>query len=227
MVRGIQDLDDMEWIKYYINEEPDQLSRAVQDHYNKKKRIESIHVYQAENNASRGRQDITFTKRCIKIDFHSIEDTPCYCTMFWNTYMANSLKVNSYIGGSSLIVDTNDGKRGKSICAFKMGLEAIESIPADQLAIIEKGPLLKNSPRVISEMSLEAVDGIITLDDSDDNHFYRFIQGDGYRGFTVPKYEDVDVESLVASLFKLKSDYERELDDLKRYVHSMKSKTQV
>jgi hypothetical protein len=28
-------------------------------------------------------------------------------------------------------------------------------------------------------------------------------------------------------LFKLKSDYERELDDLKRYVHSMKSKTQV
>ncbi len=141
--------------------------------------------------------------------------------------MANSLKVNSYIGGSSLIVDTNDGKRGKSICAFKMGLEAIESIPADQLAIIEKGPLLKNSPRVISEMSLEAVDGIITLDDSDDNHFYRFIQGDGYRGFTVPKYEDVDVESLVASLFKLKSDYERELDDLKRYVHSMKSKTQV
>ena len=76
-------------------------------------------------------------------------------------------------------------------------------------------------------MSLEAVDGIITLDDSDDNHFYRFIQGDGYREFTVPKYEDVDVESLVASLFKLKSDYERELDDLKRYVHSMKSKTQV
>ena len=54
-----------------------------------------------------------------------------------------------------------------------------------------------------------------------------FFQGDGYRGFTVPKYEDVDVESLVASLFKLKSDYERELDDLKRYVHSMKSKTQV
>lgn len=227
MVRGIQDLEDMKWIKNYINEEPEQLNRAIQENYYNNKRIEGIHVYKAENSTSKGRQDITFTKRCIKIDFHSIEDNPCYCTMFWNTYMANFLKVNSYIGGSSLIVDTNDSKRGKSICAFKMGLEAMEAIPADQREIIEKGPLLKNSPRVVSEMSLESVDGIITLDDSDDNRFYHFIQEDRYRALTEPKYEDVDVESLVTSLFKLKADYERELDDLKRYVHNIKNETRI
>lgn len=221
MVRGIQDFEDAKGIDYCMNQNPEQLSRFIQDKCNNgNKRVESIHVYKAENSTHKGKQDITFTNKCIKIDFHSIEDDPSYCTMFWNIHITNAANVKSYIGGSSLIVDTNDGKRGKNICAFKMGLEAIEAISDSQLEIVRKGPLLKNSPRVVSELSLKSVDGIFSLDDSDDTHFYNFIKQDRYRGNL--KYEDINVESLVTSLFKLKADYEQELDYLKQYIDKLK-----
>ena len=94
-------------------------------------------------------KDISFTKNCITINFHSIEEDPCFCTMFWNVHAAVKLKLSSYIGGSALIVDTNDGNRNKNISAFKMGLEAVEDIPISQHAITQKGPLVPDSLRLI------------------------------------------------------------------------------
>lgn len=132
------------------------------------------------------------------------------------------LVIPTYIGGSSLIVDTNDGKRGKNIHSFKMGLEAIEDIPASQKKIIKIGPLNRNSMRVIRELTLDSVDGLMFLDNSDDNRWYRFIQNDSYRSPKNTQYEDVNVEKLVESLILLKADYERQIDDLKNTIRELK-----
>lgn len=222
MVRGIQDFELAKDIKNYFDT-PERLIQCINDK-NGNKKIESIHLYEAWNDNSRGnrRQDITVTNNRIKIDFHSIEDDPCYSTMFWNTCIPNGMQLPSYIGGSALIVDTNDGKRGKNICSFKMGLEAIEGIPDSQKAVVKKGPLLHTSLRVIKELSLDANDGIMTLDNSDDNRWYRFIQSESYREKRNIDYDDINIEHLVTSLLRLKADYECELDEIKRYVNDIK-----
>lgn len=221
MVRGIQDFDLVPEIPYLF-ETPDLLSQYIKEK-NGDKKIESIHLYEAWNDEDgKKREDITFTNNRIKIDFHSIEDDPCYSTMLWNTCIANGMHLNNYIGGASLMIDTNDGRRGKNICAFKMGLEAIEGIPSSQKEIIKKGPLVHNSTRVIRELTLNSVDGRLNLDNSDDNSWYRFIQNDNYRGKVFTQYEDVNVEKLVESLVLIKADYEKQIDDLKNTIKELK-----
>ncbi len=222
MVRGIQDFDLVSELPNLFDE-PHRIAQYITEK-NGDKKTESMHLYEAWNDLSSHsrREDITYTNNRIKIDFHSIEDEPCYSTMFWNTCIPNGMQLESYIGGSCLMIDTNDGKRGKNISAFKMGLEAVENIPASQQAIIKKGALIHDSLRVINELRLECNDGIMTLDNSDDNRWYRFIQGDSYRGHADTRYDDVNVESLVTSLVRLKADYERQLDDLKNYIKDIK-----
>lgn len=218
MVRGIQDFDLAPEIPNLIDS-PKELIQLIIDK-NGDKKTESMHLYEAWNDERR--EDITFTNNRIKIDFHSLEDEPCYSTMFWNTCIPNGMHLESYIGGSALIVDTNDGRRGKNISAFKMGLEAIEKIPESQEKIIKKGPLVHDSMRVIRELTLDSIDGRMSLDNSDDNRWYRFIQNDSYRGVATTQYEDVNVEKLVESLVRLKDDYERQMDDLKNTIRELK-----
>lgn len=103
-----------------------------------------------------------------------------------------------------------------------MGLEAIEKIPSSQEKIIKKGPLVHDSMRVIRELTLDSVDGLMSLDNSDDNRWYRCIQNDSYRGKSNTQYEDVNVEKLVESLVLLKADYERQMDDLKNTIRELK-----
>ena len=225
MVRGIQDFDLVPEIPNLFDT-PELLPQYISDK-NGDKKTESMHLYEAWNDESisNRHEDITFTNNRIKIDFHSIEDEPCYSTMIWNTCIPNGMHLETYIGGSSLIVDTNDGRRGKNISSFKMGLEAIEKIPSSQEKIIKKGPLVHNSMRVIRELTLDSVDGLMSLDNSDDNRWYRFIQNDSYRGKTNTQYEDVNVEKLVESLVLLKADYERQMDDLKNTIRELKKGT--
>ena len=225
MVRGIQDFDLVPEIPNLFDT-PELLPQYISDK-NGDKKTESMHLYEAWNDESisNRHEDITFTNNRIKIDFHSIEDEPCYSTMIWNTCIPNGMHLETYIGGSSLIVDTNDGRRGKNISSFKMGLEAIEKIPSSQEKIIKKGPLVHDSMRVIRELTLDSVDGLMSLDNSDDNRWYRFIQNDSYRGKTNTQYEDVNVEKLVESLVLLKADYERQMDDLKNTIRELKKGT--
>lgn len=224
MVRGIQDFDlpFVSEIKKLFDT-PESLAEHIRNK-DEDKQTESIHLYEAWNDdsISNRREDITFTNNRIKIDFRSTEDDPCYSTMIWNTCIPNGMHLETYIGGSSLIVDTNDGKRGKNIHSFKMGLEAIEDIPASQKKIIKIGPLNRNSMRVIRELTLDSVDGLMSLDNSDDNRWYRFIQNDSYRSPKNTQYEDVNVEKLVESLILLKADYERQIDDLKNTIRELK-----
>lgn len=224
MVRGIQDFD-LKFVSEIkkLFDTPELLAEHIRNQ-KRDKQTESIHLYEAWNDdsISNRREDITFTNNRIKIDFRSTEDDPCYSTMIWNTCIPNGMHLETYIGGSSLIVDTNDGKRGKNIHSFKMGLEAIEDIPASQEEIIKKGPLNRNSMRVIRELTLDSVDGLMSLDNSDDNRWYRFIQNDSYRSPQNTQYEDVNVEKLVESLILLKADYERQIDDLKNTIRELK-----
>lgn len=221
MIRGIQNFDLVTEIPDLMDN-PRELSQLIINK-NGDKKTESMHLYEAWNDERR--EDITFTNNRIKIDFHSTEEEPCYATMFWNTCIPNGMHLENYIGGSALIVDTNDGKRGKNISAFKMGLEAIEKIPPSQEKIIKKGPLVHNSMRVVRELTLDSADGLMSLDNSDDNRWYRFIQNDSYRGSAATRYEDVNVEKLVDSLVRLKTDYERQMDDLKNTIRKLKEET--
>lgn len=222
LVRGIQDFSLTPEIQHYF-ETPEQLEKCIKQ-INGGKETESIHLYKASNDASRGhrREEITFTRNCIKIDFHSVEDDPCYSTMFWNICIPIGMQLTTYIGGSALIVDTNDGKRGKNICSFKMGLEAIEDIPPTQHTIITKGPLVSDAPQLIKELVLESSNGLMALDNSDDNRWYRFIQGDNYREKVYDRYADIDINELISSLSSIKADYQRELDELRRYIKIIK-----
>lgn len=117
------------------------------------------------------------------------------------------------------MVDTNDGKREKNICSFKMGLEAIEDIPSSQQAIVEQGPLVSDSPQLIQELVLKSNHGLMSLDNSDDNRWYRFIQGDSYREKIYDRYADVDISKLMSDLVRLRADYQRELYELKKLVN--------
>ena len=221
LVRGIRDFSLANDIRNLF-ETPEELEQCINQKEGGKE-AESMHLYKAWNDVSRGhrREDISFTKNCIKIDFHSVEDEPCHATMYWNICIPVGMQLTSYIGGSALMVDTNDGKRGKNICSFKMGLEAIEDIPTSQRMIVEQGPIVSDAPQLIQELVLDSNHGIMALDNSDDNRWYRFIQGDSYRKEKYDRYADVDVDALITSLVKLKTDYQHELSELRKLVKSI------
>ena len=223
MVRGIQDFSLAQEILACF-ETPHLLAETIQK-INGNKKTESMHLYEAWSNEatdskSGEHKDISFTKNCITINFHSIEEDPCFCTMFWNVHAAVKLKLSSYIGGSALIVDTNDGNRNKNISAFKMGLEAVEDIPISQHAITQKGPLVPDSLRLIKELSPEPENGLMVLNNNDDDRWFRFLQIEDYRNSV--SYQNVDVDKLVSSLRALKTSYEMELDNLINYIEGLK-----
>ena len=216
LVRGIQDFDRARDICNYFDT-PEELEQCMKSKEGGKE-METIHLYKAWNDTSARhmREDIRITRNCIKIDFHSVEEDPCYVTMFWNICLSAAIESTDYIGGSALMVDTNDGKRGKTISAFKMGLEAVEDIPASQRRYIERGPLVSDAPRVIKELSLESENGVMSLGNSDDSRWFRFIQNDNYREQVYNRYADIDVDALIDSLVSLKTELQHEIAELKR-----------
>lgn len=137
---------------------------------------EQMHFYKA--------QKISIDTDCIRIDFISEETSPCYTTIFWNVSIANKLRINPYIGGSALAIDTNQGNRGKDICSYKLGIETLENsrLKWDVL----KNPFDCSSVELINELSLTPRNGISVVDNADDNRFFRFITENYHR---VPDFE--------------------------------------
>lgn len=187
---------------------PNNLKKAFaheQKNFINNKQLESLNLYTAEH------EDILFTNNCIRIHFTSMEADPCRCTMFWNIRIVNEVKRKTYIGGSALVVDTNDGRRGRDIAAFKMGLEHITNSETD------KKPFHTNSLQLIAELSLPTKNGVMTVDNSDDSHWFRFLQEDINRDDSSDLFKDIDMHNLVRSLLELRSSYAVEVERLKAY----------
>ena len=72
------------------------------------------------------------------------------------------------------MVDTNEGTRGKDICAFKLGLECIDTLG-------KKSPLNNTAPQVIAELMPKTKNGILLIDNADDANWYRFIGEGAFR----------------------------------------------
>lgn len=131
------------------------------------KTTESLNLYKADGS------EINFTQNNIRIDFRSIEEEPCHNILLWNTCIANKVNLRSYIGGSGLMVETNDGRRGKEIRAYKFGLEAVEKAGGFENKSVE--PLNNTSTLLINQLSVKPQNGVVNIDDGDDSRWYRFI----------------------------------------------------
>lgn len=213
MVRGIQDFKLAKDI-FENFDNPNNLIQCIK--YRKKqskssKKLESINLFIANANA------IKTSPNCIKIDFTSMEDEPCHSSMFWNISTTSRMaSIESYIGGTALIVDTNDGLRGKDICSFKIGLEAVDRSQNSEAQDID--PINNTSPELINELSIKSRHGVSILDNGDDARWFRFLQEDINRTQSSKMYKIEDIQDLAQSLLKLKHDYTSEVERLKSYV---------
>lgn len=168
MIRGIQNknlLTELSKCFDDINSVEDKFFQLINSFDDKT--TESLNLYKAESS------DICFTQNNIRIDFRSVEEEPCYCILLWNINIPNKVNIRSYIGGTGLIMDTNDGRRGKEICAYKIGLEAVEKAGGFELKSAE--PLNNSSTLLINHLCVKPENGVINIDNGDDSRWYRFI----------------------------------------------------
>lgn len=226
MVRGIQNFEDAEEIRKHFDSR-EQLLEQI-NNKTKKNKNEALRLYEAgsEDFTAAGHGSIRLSKYCIKIDFTSADKSPCRCSMFWNISTVTKLDLTWYIGGSALIVNTNDGDSNKNICAFKMGLEAAENLPS-HLQSVMKDPIAPDSKRLIQELTLESNSGVMTLDDSDDKLWYSFIKNPAYRPSANASMTPCSSEELLSSLQALKSEYQNELHRLKTLLDRLEKKGTV
>lgn len=220
MIRGIQDFALAAIFRDNFDT-PEHLEDSYRDFLaipDKDKKTESMHLYKADE------QDVRISKNCIRIDFRSEEEDPCYCTVYWNVCHANRSAIPSYIGGSALVVDTNDGKRGRDICAFKMGLETVENTGNRKYS--DDGPLNAASSYVIQELTPEIRNGVMIMDNADDDRWFRFIRANVHRGES-DEFKDVNVSELVYDLLTLRAAYSKELGNLRQQIRELKAETSV
>ena len=212
MLRGISDFNEIPDFGYEFKDvdEIKKCFKALLPKLEKKKSTSSIHLYLAEHN------DIRYSPSCIQINFRTEEAVACYSTMYWNINIASISQQSSYIGGSALMVDTNEGTRGKDICAFKLGLECIDTLG-------KKSPLNNTAPQVIAELMPKTKNGILLIDNADDANWYRFIGEDTFRDTSLESFLDRDaVLAIVGRLASLERDYKLRLDDATNLVNTLK-----
>lgn len=187
--------------------------KNYQHEYANSKRISAIHLYLAEH------KDIRYSPSCIQINFHTEETVACYSTMYWNINVASMSNQDSYIGGSVLMVDTNEGVRGKDICAFKLGLECVDTLK-------EKSPLNNAAPQVIAELTPETKNGILLIDNADDANWYRFISEKNFRSDSPDTVVSTgEVREIIKRLAQLEKNYRLRLDDANNLVNILKEMT--
>ena len=212
MLRGISDFNEIPDFGYKFKDVAE-IKKCFKDllpELEKKKSTSSIHLYLAEHN------DIRYSPSCIQINFRTEEAVACYSTMYWNINIASISQQSSYIGGSALMVDTNEGTRGKDICAFKLGLECIDTLG-------KKSPLNNTAPQVIAELMPKTKNGILLIDNADDANWYRFIGEDTFRDTSLESFLDRDaVLAIVGRLASLERDYKLRLDDATNLVNTLK-----
>lgn len=213
MLRGISNFDDVEapfgngkfdnikTLKTYFK---DNVKRYQAD-----KSTASIHFYMAEH------EDIRYSSNCIQINFHTEEADACYSTMYWNIDIVSKSNQSSYTGGSALMVDTNEGARGKDICAFKLGLECKDTI-------VEKEPLNNTAPQVIAELMPKTRNGILLIDNADDANWYRFINEKTFRNNNPDTFINVDSFRLIMNLANLENKYASKYEELNGLIEQLK-----
>lgn len=212
MLRGISDFNEIPDFGYEFKDVDEIKKRftALLPELEKKKSTSSIHLYLAED------KNIRCSPSCIQINFQTEEAVACYSTMYWNINIASISQQSSYIGGSALMVDTNEGTRGKDICAFKLGLECIDTLG-------NKSPLNNTAPQVIAELMPKTKNGILLIDNADDANWYRFIGEDTFRDTSLESFLDKDaVLAIVGRLAMLERDYKLRLDDATNLVNTLK-----
>lgn len=210
-IRGVQDYEKVESIFRSNFDSPSMIKGCLKDHkrdFGNDKGTESIHLYHAE------KDDIHYSKDCIRIDFTSDEKVPCRCSIFWNVSQVNNLEdIRGYIGGSALGVDTNEGTRGKSISAFKIGLEALEKTPLKDLVTT---PLNLLRPELLAELrsAMDKECGMTVIDNADDHKFFTCLRRKDIRnkGFD---YSTVDFPRLISDLMQLRHEMTIQLSNLK------------
>lgn len=215
MLRGISDFNEIPDFGYKFKDVAE-IKKCFKDllpALEKKKSTSSIHLYLAEHN------DIRYSPSCIQINFRTEEAVACYSTMYWNINIASISQQSSYIGGSALMVDTNEGTRGKDICAFKLGLECIDTLG-------KKSPLNNTAPQVIAELMPKTKNGILLIDNADDANWYRFIGEGAFRsnspGVVLDKNE---IHQIINRLANLERDYRLRLDEADSLVNTLKEMT--
>lgn len=210
-IRGVQDSEKVESIFRSHFDSPGLIKGCLKDHkrdFGNDKGTESIHLYHADKDA------IHYSKDCIRIDFTSDEKIPCKCSIFWNVSQVNKLEdIHSYIGGSALAVDTNEGVRGKAITAFKVGLEALEKTSLGDLVTT---PMNLLRPELLAELR-RATDeecGMTVIDNADDHKFFTCLRRTDIRNKEFD-YSTVDVPRLVSDLMQLRHEMTIQLSHLK------------
>lgn len=210
-IRGVQDYEKVENIFRNNFDSPSLIKGCLKDHkrdFGNDKGTESIHLYYAP------KEDIHYSKDCIRVDFTSDEKIPCKCSIYWNVSQVNKLEdIRNYIGGSALAVDSNEGVRGKSITAFKVGLEALESTPLENLVTT---PMNLLRPELLAELR-RATDeecGMTVIDNADDHKFFTCIRRKDIRNNEFD-YSTVNVPRLITELMQLRHEMAFQLSILK------------
>lgn len=213
MLRGIQDFQDTENFqsKFESVKIVKEYFEKVRDKFKSQKRTSTIHLY-----TSCEERPIIPTTHCIKIDFASYESKPCYCTMYWNIDIPNRVKPDPYSGGIALMVDTNDGGRGKSISSYKLAIESIKDT--------NKIPLNNYSPYLIEELKPEIRNNVLILDNAQDSHWHNFMY-DVNRKASVK--EEIDLSKLAHRLLSLENKYSKQLSRLEELLDTMESNKKV
>ena len=118
------------------------------------------------------------------------------------------------------MVNTNEGTRGKDICAFKLGLECIDTLGQEL-------PLNNTAPQVIAELMPKTKNGILLIDNADDANWYRFIGEDTFRGTSLESFLDKKaVLDIVGRLASLERDYTLSLNSADNLVTKLKEMTE-
>ena len=112
------------------------------------------------------------------------------------------------------MVDTNEGARGKDICAFKLGLECKDTIG-------EKEPLNNTAPQVIAELIPKTRNGILLIDNADDANWYRFINEKTFRNNNPDAFINVDPFRLIMNLANLENKYASKYEELNDLVKQL------
>ncbi len=160
---------------------------------------------------------IEASRDCIKIDFKTGGDDPNRLTMYWNIRTASREKLSKYIGGVALLVDTNDGVRGKDIHTHLMGIEECESFLEDDKEAKAKKryqPIDPYSPELL-EILKPSIGVSVRADDNLDASWYQFIKDGHGRGEAKKMYTIGELQDLAQDLMKLKREMGEELKRLK------------
>ena len=215
MLRGISDFNEIPDFGYKFKDvnEIRKRFKSLLPELEKKKSTSSIHLYLAEN------KNIRCSPSCIQINFRTEEAVACYSTMYWNIDIVSISNQSSYIGGSALMVNTNEGTRGKDICAFKLGLECTDTLG-------KKSPFNNTAPQVIAELMPKTKNGILLIDNADDANWYRFIGENIFRsnspGVVLDKNE---IHQIINRLANLERNYRLRLDEADSLVNTLKEMT--